>query len=545
MAVGINNLGTIVRDFASNIKDIFGGSSKISPELIFKEGYGGTVVYDDFQKWIGNTGLDKKVARYGFTIFNSKGLSSGGSGESSVQSDLVGTTYYLTIPPQSISQKELFATNISATRKGIIVESEGVVFKDIVIQGNTGIRPSPALKGPIANLRNPIGPPLPPPNTGFEEFLSLRQYFLAYAAEKVKANGDLFLVFVNEKDNQALIVEPLEFTMDRNSKSPLTYDYRIVLKCIGTFDSFFQKIQLNTLETILSAPGNIVANVSAFVGQLGAAAQQVSGLLRNTFQALDQTINGPLAQLQSSLNDFSTAVSDVLTLPGTFANNFNSRIRGIQASANRLGNFGRTQLLTSSGRQAQAASLSASRELDNINQNDNRVPMTRAFIEDLRDDLQNQSDNISDSLNLGDELYDSIKGRINTSSADILKVASDEEYLLLGATQALSDSMNLLLFSDSLFKSDSETRFEESRQAFQNSDAPVNLGDFDIQKPANVRQIKIRASDTLEKISAREFNDASRWTELVILNNLKPPYIDPAGGDGVKKPGENLLIGAE
>ena len=42
---------------------------------------------------------------------------------------------------KSIQQKEIFANNITATRKGVIVESEGVVFKDIIIKGTTGVFP--------------------------------------------------------------------------------------------------------------------------------------------------------------------------------------------------------------------------------------------------------------------------------------------------------------------------------------------------------------------------------------------------------------------
>lgn len=56
-------------------------------------------------------------------------------------------------------------------------------------------------------------------------------------------------------------------------------------------------------------------------------------------------------------------------------------------------------------------------------------------------------------------------------------------------------------------------------------------------RPApNVRHAQIHHGDSLQRVSLRELGDASRWVELVVLNELRPPYI--AEGD---KPGPGLL----
>jgi len=55
------------------------------------------------------------------------------------------------------------------------------------------------------------------------------------------------------------------------------------------------------------------------------------------------------------------------------------------------------------------------------------------------------------------------------------------------------------------------------------------------------RFVEIRHGDTLQAIAARELGDASRWADLIVYNELRPPFItdDPlAAGDGV------LLSGA-
>jgi hypothetical protein len=56
------------------------------------------------------------------------------------------------------------------------------------------------------------------------------------------------------------------------------------------------------------------------------------------------------------------------------------------------------------------------------------------------------------------------------------------------------------------------------------------------------REATIGGKDTIQTLAARELGDPDRFKDIATLNNLKPPYIDPAGGSCVKKPGEKLLI---
>ena len=51
------------------------------------------------------------------------------------------------------------------------------------------------------------------------------------------------------------------------------------------------------------------------------------------------------------------------------------------------------------------------------------------------------------------------------------------------------------------------------------------------------RSVEVRFDDDLRTIAYRELGDASRWTELVVLNGLVPPYISKEGGNRVLKPG--------
>lgn len=557
MAFGIGNLGQIVSDFKESLNQIFGGAGSTNvPKTqrtadYFRSEYGGANKFDS-KNWLGNTkAVTSKSAklRYGFAIVNAADINKG----KLIFSESDPLVYYLDIPPQQITQRENFATNISATRKGVIVESEGVVFKDITIKGTTGVFPGDrgGFAGPQANLKDITAPPTEPAGvsdeglskrsnvkvvTGYQEFMMLRQFFLKYAHDKVKVNGDLFMIFINEKDNQALIVEPLDFTMDRNAKSPLTYNYSISLKAIGSFNSLFTRPSADDATDIFQKIGNVSANISAGIGQVRAAINVTSSSLQKTFQAIDQTVNGPLRQVQFALQDLSEGISNTLSLPTILARNFTSTIAGIRENAASIG----TSLGFNNSEDSKAAAAQTTQQnlvLDRI-QNDSRVAMPREFVANTRDTMTGLTEDLADAFNLSDPLYNEIKGRIPTNIPGPLKVVSDEEFLLLGNMQTLSDSLNQVLATNDAFQTEIEETYQETKNAF----GPSLI---DITPPATVRQVRIQRNDTLERLSQRELGNAIRWTEIVIINKLKPPYIDVDGGDGVKRPGDTLLVPGE
>lgn len=58
----------------------------------------------------------------------------------------------------------------------------------------------------------------------------------------------------------------------------------------------------------------------------------------------------------------------------------------------------------------------------------------------------------------------------------------------------------------------------------------------------NVRYAEIRYGDDLRQIALRELGDAASWLDLVILNDLAPPYISRTGGDRVLAYGDQIAI---
>ena len=61
------------------------------------------------------------------------------------------------------------------------------------------------------------------------------------------------------------------------------------------------------------------------------------------------------------------------------------------------------------------------------------------------------------------------------------------------------------------------------------------------------RLVSLLHGDTLQEVAARELGDASKWADIVAINNLRPPYLtaDPdQASDGVKLFGDMILVPA-
>jgi hypothetical protein len=584
----------IVEDFKKSLNNIFGlgtsgGSGKLSmaSQIIRPEG-DLTADTSDFDpnRWTGNTTRkgDKRL-RYGFKMIDLKDFGTNlGLGS---KSQTTTSTYYLDIPPQAISQKEIFATNITATRRGLVVESEGVVFKDIVIAGTTGVYPGPrdGFGGQQANFSDFTAPPKRAGGvqengtskgstviSGYAEFMALRAFFLKYSQSKIQKNGDKFLVFINEKDQQALVVEPLEFTMERNSKNPMQYQYRIVLKCITTLDAVFSS-DLNGAAD----PGNIINNIvnvsrnaAAAINQFRAAVGATNRLVQSVSQEIDKTLVQPLRLLATALNDVADARANVLAVPTVLRRNINEAVLGIQenrftkpakdlakdllasgaivASAVAVGATANNS--SAVGKISTRGSTDAGTSNDLLNQAkaDNYVsstinsletssldPLPKSFVLSLRDQAQALADDCADAVNLGNTDYDKIQNRTQTIISNPLRQATANEYLLLGMSLRVVAALNQVLATNNLFLIDTEQTFEDDQAALKNI--------VDLQAPTTVRESTIMQGDTLERISLREYGTVTRWVELAVLNNLKYPYIDDTKADGVKAYGDKILIG--
>ena len=159
--------------------------------------------------------------------------------------------FFFPVSPKSIDLDEPNAVNIQYTQGGgRWIEHQGSILKTLNISGTTGFRP---MQGIIPYVPDGILP-VPTPNyspstflaspevlgrqTGMQHFLQLRNVFRQYADLK---SGDLtsqrhVMVWFNMKEGEYFVVEPLNFSLKRDSSSPFTFNYQISCQVIDFAD---------------------------------------------------------------------------------------------------------------------------------------------------------------------------------------------------------------------------------------------------------------------------------------------------------------------
>ncbi len=58
----------------------------------------------------------------------------------------------------------------------------------------------------------------------------------------------------------------------------------------------------------------------------------------------------------------------------------------------------------------------------------------------------------------------------------------------------------------------------------------------------NVSQGVVQSNDDIRLIAQRYLGDPRRWQELVVINELRPPYVTPDGSGNTLKPGDSILF---
>jgi nucleoid-associated protein YgaU len=346
-----------------------------------------------------------------------------------------------------------------------------------------------------------------------------------------------------------------------------------VLKAIATLDAVFADASLGAGEDaagLLTDIVNVSRNASAAINQFRAALAATNQLVQGISQEIDKTFVQPLRLLSSAFDDVAEARNNILAVPTVLSRNLNNALLSIaedryssskEQIADKLvgtGSLGSTTNATttastnntvSTGKISERGSSdfnTSNKLLDKAKaqsfvdssiaslENSAFEPLSRAFVQDLRDEAQKLADDIADVLNLGNASYDVIKNRTNTNPANPLKVATPNEYLLLGATLRMIDTLNAALATNSLYFTTPENDFARDQELLNNITV--------INVPQSVKNIVIRQNDTLEKISLREYGNTARWVEIARLNNLKYPYIAETAEDGVKAYGDKLLV---
>lgn len=219
--------------------------------------------------------------------------------------------YFFTMAPKVTEVSEPFTTTIIPTQRGgKFVESHGSIIKNIRIQGTTGVRPNRGPRGGAAGNIPLIGQTIgnlsqqfrlgdarravpSSEATGFDQITFLRNIFRAYSdvKENDEFSNNIVMVFRNNKDGDSWIVEPTDFKVSRNSKSPLTYEYNITFRTLAPYEALLPTGGDDPLSRILN------------VRKVFSRVQEFNQSLRRTFSIVSTQIRrleglGVFAQTQ-------------------------------------------------------------------------------------------------------------------------------------------------------------------------------------------------------------------------------------------------------
>ncbi len=474
--------------------------------------------------------------------------------------------FQLPLAPTALNQDELTSVKITHTQGGTVSTHSGMKYKDLIIEGTTGVAPFRGSGGVDKKTGQGILQPADMKyRSGYEVFQHLRNYFKTYYAWK-KSSGTRAtnerLIFKNYKDGEFLIVELIKFGMVRQAARPFLYDYKMEFKVLSHFK--FETPEQDFLERLDSAFNNAVNKIDLARGTF----LRVQGILRQIEGTYEAAVLEPLRKISLAVK----ALKNIPVVAGDIGNRIiKNTVNEVNALAITTGlkdqqkqnsisggvdqrivdaqlptdlesavSNQKADIVAGLGEPLMAMSIDSfpektQTELDKEIAEIIKLP--RSFYTDTIADLERIQANAEDAFNLSASTLDSLFNRTATLEAESIKEVTDDEFLLLGAFNDALAGIDILISHDTLFKSTFNQRIQDTIDSFE--------GQIALQSLPAVRQYTVSVGDTLERIAQRELGNTDRWVEIVEINNLVAPYLTDditSTENGVRKPGETILI---
>lgn len=152
----------------------------------------------------------------------------------------------------------------------------------------------------------------------------------------------------------------------------------------------------------------------------------------------------------------------------------------------------------------------------------------------LRNNLVQVRTSVGTGVGIDNSAYNALQGRQNTVKV-IRTEPTINDYRLINAFSNAIRGINLLLSNDGMFgKKDLLEMSQIVVEQFGNAVL--------IENTRATRNRKVLQGDDIQRIASRELGNANRFRELIILNQLKFPFISDVKESGVLVPGDDILI---
>jgi hypothetical protein len=159
--------------------------------------------------------------------------------------------------------------------------------------------------------------------------------------------------------------------------------------------------------------------------------------------------------------------------------------------------------------------------------------ITRRFVQNIKNELERIEDNFNDLLGRDTSAYNSMKNRAPTIQGQLRESTFTEIQILNGISFAKRGVVKILA-EKSLFEESIVDEADFVRDIYADQ---LNISEISASQSAT-----ILGDDTIQTIAARALGDPDRFKEIILLNGLKPPYVSEAGGQGVLKPGDPIIL---
>ena len=139
--------------------------------------------------------------------------------------------------------------------------------------------------------------------TGFDDLIDLRNVFRGYNMAKLdpELSSNVVMIWKNGKEGEYYVVEPISFKTSRDSSSPLTANYTIVLKTIKRWE--------------VSLVSNIVSDAFLNRNEISGLGARIKGIINGISQSLNiinNHLDGALSHAARIINRVITPANEIL-----------------------------------------------------------------------------------------------------------------------------------------------------------------------------------------------------------------------------------------
>lgn len=401
--------------------------------------------------------------------------------------NIPGGVFVTVLNPVRYNLSEPFQATLTPTENNSVdAEENGVIIREIVLEGTFGIKEKRA-RGFTGGQGN--GEAI----SGNQHFNLFRNFFRKYSEIKKDPNEGAKhrMIFHALRDDDHFVVVPKTFETPRDASRTRThYEYRVTLSAI---DTAITPINLlgpeerefnftNALRDINEAFNDARAGVAEVTANISAIKRRV-GNIQATLTNAAQVINAVGAFLSGTAQLINFPLQSVATVTESLGNAADRLIEGVSDAT-----FGVLAENARSIRRIEAA-------IDVI-----------AMYDEKFQDIVTNTENV-------------FKGENRATRQDISAGSSSSAPGTAGSGGTTIGS-----------------------RVRSVSGSSGRLAGLTVPRRGGLREVVVRRTDSLESIATANRTTAAA---IILLNDLRSPYLTEFGGPGILKPGDRVLVPVE